>query len=313
MITEPQQHGAWIRPSDQFPAEPRWGFADGIQVGIVPPGGPRGLLRIYAPYLDHPRQRLINFIAIEPIPEGQEKRGYSELEPSGLDQVRGKRFWSAADVDVAEVGEGDQPVPGDLTTVDGIERLSVVIISERFDNGADVAVRLSFRADRPHEFGIAAFRRSGSASLSACVLTATMGNFARLRLLDLADRTVTPTDCWTDFTGTGFAQHANFGLAELNRTDAGDAVVAARPDEADHQAATYADDTAEHWKYFGRRAVQTWRAPDPDPELVACVNGRFTYWASESPIPGGVSYENFELVEPFRQGREFFFAVEPIE
>ncbi|WP_152363961.1 hypothetical protein [Microlunatus speluncae] len=312
MITEPRQQGAWIRPSDRFPAEPRWGFADGIQVGIVPPGGPRGLLRIYAPYLDHPRQRLINFIAIEPIPEGQDKRGYSELEPSGLDQVRGKRFWSATGVD-AEVGESDQPVAGELTTVDGVERLSVVIISERFDNGADVAVRVTFRADRPHEFGIAAFRRSGSVPLSACVLTATMGNFARLRLLELANRTVTPADCWSGFTGTGFAPHAKFGLAELTRTETGDAVVSARPDEVDHGAASYAADTAEHWKYFGRRAVQTWRAADPDPGLVACVNGRYTYWASESPIPGGVSYENFELIEPFRPGREFFFAVEPID
>lgn len=313
MITEPQQQGGWIRPSTEFPAEPRWGFADGIQVGIVPPGGPRGLLRIYAPYLDHPRERLINFIAIEPIPAGQDKRGYSELEPSDLDSVRGKRFWSAPEVDATEIGQGDHPVAGVLTTVDGVERLSVVIISERFDNGADVAVRVTFRADRPHEFGIAAYRRAGSVPLQACVLTATMGNFARLRLLDLADRTVTPAGAWTDFSGNGFAPHAKFGLDQLTRNDAGDAVVSARPDEVDHQAATYADDTAEHWKYHGRRAVQAWRAPDPDSELVACVNGRFTYWASESPIPGGISYENFELIEPFRQGREFFFSVEPID
>lgn len=313
MITEPEQHGVWIRPSDRVPAEPRWGFADGLQVGIVPPGGPRGLLRIYAPYLDHPRERLINFIAIEPIPEGDDQRGYSELEPSSLDPARGKRFWSANDVDSAEIGQGDHPVPGELTTVDGVERLSVVIISERFDNGADVAVRVTFRADRPHEVGVAAFRRPGSVPLRACVLTATMGNFARLRLLDLADRTVTPADLWPDFSGTAFAPHAKFGLAELTRTETGAALVSARPDEDDHGVATYADGTAEHWKYFGHRAVQTWRAPDPDPELVACVNGRFTYWASESPIPGGVSYENVELIEPFRQGRELFFAVEAIE
>lgn len=313
MINEPLQHGSWIQPSPDFPAEPRWGFADGIQVGIVPPGGPRGLLRIYAPYLDHPRDRLINFIAIEPIPEGADRRGYSELEQSSLDPERGKRFWSAPAVDSPETGIGDQPVPGELSTVDGVQRLSVVIVSERFDNGADVAVRVTFRADRPHEFGIAAHRRAGSVPLQACVLTATMGNFPRLRLLDLADRTVTPAELWPDFGGTGFAPHAKFGLPELTRTGGGDAVASARPDEVDHGAANYAEDTAEHWKYSGRRAVQTWRAADPDPDLVVCVNGRFTYWASESPIPGGVSYENFELIEPFRDGRELFFSVEPLD
>lgn len=313
MLTEPQQNGPWIRPATQYPAEPRWGLADGLQVGIAPLRGPRGLLRIYAPYLDHSRDRVINYIAIEPIPKGAEQRGFSELEPSSLDRKRGKRFWSAADVDATEIGSADIPYPGDLTTVDGVERLSLAIVSERFDNGADVAVKVTFRADRPHELGIAAYRRRDSVPLSACVLTATMGNFARLRRLDLADRTVTPAELWPGFSGTGFATRARFGLSELNRTADGHAVIDARPDEHDHQAATYSDDTNEHWKYFGRRAVQTWRAPDPDPELIACVNGRFTYWASESPIPGGVSYENFELIEPFRQGREFFFAVDSID
>jgi hypothetical protein len=58
--------------------------------------------------------------------------------------------------------------------------------------------------------------------------------------------------------------------------------------------------------------MQIWRASGPTPELEARVNGRTSYWASSSPIPGGTSYENFELVEPFMQGREFFFRVEPL-
>jgi hypothetical protein len=33
---------------------------------------------------------------------------------------------------------------------------------------------------------------------------------------------------------------------------------------------------------------------------------------SASPIPGGTAYENVELVEPFRQGRELFFGIEPL-
>jgi hypothetical protein len=34
---------------------------------------------------------------------------------------------------------------------------------------------------------------------------------------------------------------------------------------------------------------------------------------SDAPIPGGIAFENFELVEPFRQGRAFTFAVEPMD
>jgi hypothetical protein len=76
----PDTDGVWLRAADAAPAEPRWGFADGLQVGLHPLRGPRGLLRIYAPYLGHPRDRLLNFIAIEPIPQGATERGYSELE-----------------------------------------------------------------------------------------------------------------------------------------------------------------------------------------------------------------------------------------
>ncbi len=44
----------------------------------------------------------------------------------------------------------------------------------------------------------------------------------------------------------------------------------------------------------------------------AWVNGRGVYWASRSPIPGGISFENFEMVAPFQQGQEFWFGVEPM-
>lgn len=33
---------------------------------------------------------------------------------------------------------------------------------------------------------------------------------------------------------------------------------------------------------------------------------------STAVIPGGTAYENVELVEPFRDGREFVFAVDPV-
>lgn len=70
--------------------------------------------------------------------------------------------------------------------------------------------------------------------------------------------------------------------------------------------------TSANWRYVGRRAVQGWRVPRPSPELEVLVNGRWAYWASTSPIPGGVSYENFEIFEPFSDGQEFVYWAEPM-
>jgi hypothetical protein len=311
-LARPEERDGWLRPSSRFPAEPRWGHPDGIQVGLHPLSGPRGLLRVYAPYLGHPRDRLVNFIAVEPIPAGEAERGFSELERSILDGVQGKRFWSADSPEDATPRPADQPARGTIDTVDGVEHLRVFILVEPFDNGADVYVRISFRADRPHELGLAAWRREESVELDHCILTATMGNYARLRRLRLADAIVTPDALWPGFEGPDFTEHGRFPLARLDRTAQGDAIVSATPDEDDPASAAYAPGTAEHWKYSGLRARQTWRAPEPDAALEARVNGRHAYWMSASPIPGGTAYENVELVEPFRQGRELFFGIEPL-
>ncbi|WP_435748082.1 hypothetical protein [Microbacterium sp. PMB16] len=302
----------WLRPSGAAADEPRWGHVDGIQIGIPPIPGPRGLLRVFTPYLDHPRERLVNFLAVEPIPRGETTRGFSELEPSTLDPgERGKRFWSADDADAADAGEGPAPARGTVETVAGVETLTVWIGVERFDNGADVLVRVRFFADRPHEVEVAGFANAASVPLSHLILTATMGNWARLRVLHLADRVVTPADLWPDFGGTAFTEHGRFPLAELSR-DGEAAVVSAVGDEEDPWSVEYSADTAAHWRFLGRRAAQTWRVDDPHPELEAVVNARWSYWASASPIPGGPAFENFEIVEPFRQGAAFRFSVEEV-
>ncbi|MGO4592993.1 hypothetical protein AB4Z18_04130 [Leifsonia sp. 2TAF2] len=313
--TSPHQQ-SWLRPdattAAEPAAEPRWGHPDGIQVGLHPLPGPRGLLRIFAPYLGHPRDRLLNFIALEPIPQGETARGYSELEHSALDDAPGKRFWSADDLSDIAPRDPLSPAQGVVELVDGVETLTVHILSERFDNGAEVAVRVRFRSDRPHELALATLALPGSAPLEYLVVTATMGNYARLRRLALADATVTPAELWPGFTGAHFAEHAEFALDRLPRNAAGEVEVSATTDEADPEAAVYDSDVAEHWKYSGLRAVQTWIAADPDPRLRVLVNARAAYWASTATIPGGPSFENFEFVEPFRQGREFRFRIEPV-
>lgn len=300
----------WLRPSDSPSSPPRWGHADGMQIGIPPLPGPRGLLRVYTPYLGHTENRLVNFIAIEPIVQGDDKRGYSELEPSALDPGQnGKRLWALD-------RPGDSPsarlTAGVIEDVDGVETLTIWIGVERFDNGADVRVRVRFRADRPHEVEVAGFTTDESAPLDALILTATMGNWARLRVLELADLPVTPAELWPGFSGTGFAEHARFPLSELRRE--GDAaVISAIGDEEDPWSVSYSADTAEHWHFLGERARQTWIVDDPHPDLEVLVNARWAYWASASPIPGGPAFENFEIFEPYREGASYRFRVEALE
>ena len=302
----------WVRPSADLPAQPVWGHANGLRVGISPFPGPRGLLRVYAPYLGQPEPVMINYIALEPVPAGQQARGLSELEFSRLDNVRGKRFWSADDLSDWTARDPAAPARGIVETIDGVESLRVFVIAEPFDNGAKVAVRLTFRADRPHEVGVATFKADDSVELEHCGVTATMGNYARLRQLHLADRIATPAQLWPEYKELGFTPHASFSLNDLQRTAEGDALVAATTDERDPAAATYAPLTKKHWHYEGEPATQTWRMPNPPSKLKALVNGRYVYWGSVAPIPGGLSFENFELVAPFQQGSEFWFGVAPM-
>jgi hypothetical protein len=311
----PETSRVWVRPSVDVPAEPRWGHATGLQIGLSPLPGPRGLVRVFAPYLGHARDRLLNFIAIEPAPAGMTERGFSELEWSSLDGERGKRLWGMDDPGGSglsgDPGDPDRPVRGVVDVRDGIEWLTVFIGVERFDNGADVYLRASFRADRPYEVALAAFRSAGSVELDRLTLTATMGNYARLRCLHLAGRVASPGELWPGFSGDGFTEHARFGLGELQRDEHGAAIVTATTDERDPTNADYADGTHDHWKYSGGRAIQGWRCDDPQPDLEVLVNGRHCYWASNSPIPGGVSFENFEFAEPFVPGQEYVFSVGP--
>ncbi|WP_197529347.1 hypothetical protein [Botrimarina mediterranea] len=303
----------WVRPSGGAEETPVWGHRDGLRVGIAPLPGPRGLLRVYAPYLGDRDRHVINYIAIEPVPQGQEARGLSELEFSELDQQRGKRFWSVNDPVDATPRDDAAPATGVVNQVDGVSHLQVFIQVERFLNGAHVYARLTFREDQPHAVGVALFAHEDSRPLSKCIATATMGNYARVRELHLAERVVEAGGLWPDYRGDGFTPHARFPLQELKRTANGAALASVTPDEASPQDAPLAPGTRGHWRYQGLRARQSWRVADPAAELEVLVNGRFAYWASQAPIPGGIAFENFEMVSPFRQGEEFCFSVDPLD
>src|SRR5690554_4283912 len=133
-MSEPIENGNWIQPSSDFPSQPVWGHVDGIRVGLSPMPGPRGLIRIYTPYLGHKDGKMVNFLALEPIVKGQEMRSFSELEMSGLDGVRGKRFWSAVDSLSVVPQPIEHPVPGKIEEEGDRETLTVFVFSEPFES-----------------------------------------------------------------------------------------------------------------------------------------------------------------------------------
>src|SRR5438874_651509 len=52
----------WLRPEGERP-DPVWGVKGGLSVSLWPTGGPRGLIRVYAPYLGQRFPRMVNFIS----------------------------------------------------------------------------------------------------------------------------------------------------------------------------------------------------------------------------------------------------------
>ena len=310
-LADPVIEGSWVRPpEDEKAAKPVWGLAEGLRIGLAPLPGPRGLLRVYTPYLGQPDWRMINFIAIEPIVEGQTRRGYSELERSSLVEGTGKVMWSVDRPDDWTPREPTRPARGVIGEENGVETLTVFIGIEKFRSGAAVFLRLTFREDRPCEVQIATFTQPTSAPLSHCVATATMGNYARLRRLHLRSSVVTTQELYSDatFGAIGFAPHKRFGLEQLARTQDGAALLAATSDEPDPARADQGT-VARGWRYIGHPATQYWRCDDPPPSLMTLVNARRTYWASNVPIPGGVSFENVELIAPFQSGQSWTFGV----
>ncbi len=310
-LPPPVEDGPFLRPVAGKAAEPTWGIKGGIAIGLWPNPGPRGLIRVYTPYLGQPRLKVMNFIAVEPV-VGR-VRGLSELEKSSIDLgVKGKAMWS---VDVHEENPRSRdpwrPARGVVRTEDGHKVLAVFIVVEPFDNGARPAVEVRLRSDRPHEVCLRVFAAAGGKPMRSCILTATMGNYARLRRLYLKDRVEESRRVYDPFKPViaGFAAHRQWGISEMLVRDR-QALVAATPDEPDPASADYDADVAPNWHYRGVRATQYWRAP-ARPGLVVRVNGRRTYWASQAAIPGGVAYENFELEAPFEPGQEFCFGIAP--
>jgi len=298
----------WIRPGITT-NQAVWGIRGGLLWAVSPAGfrgkEPRGLIRLGYPVLTNQGYDLINFIAIEPVVGG--KRGFSELERSQLDGAPGKRIWAEPPC----LGLTNGLVPGELLKrPDGPEELKVDLPVEKFDNGAHVRLILIQRTDQPDEIQLSVFREPDSAPLEYCILTATMGNMARARQLWLGNEVVSSLKVYADYKDKGFAPHREYPLSRLHRTSDGRVLVAVANDEED-PALAYPFPNSRLWHYAGCKVTQYWakEAGAFREDLQAIVNGRYTYWQSSQPIPGGVAFENFELRERFYDGQKFVFGI----
>jgi hypothetical protein len=311
----PHSDSQWIRP--QHSGDPLiWGRRDGIVFGLPSKGGlpgPRGLIRVGIVSEKTGLPQLLNFIAIEPVITGPGSRfsrmAFSELEPSQMDPgLRGKRLW----ID-------ENAFQGKLEAFHGrnsdIERLSVRIDVERFSaNGAHVYLVASIDSDHPDELRLSVYQSSDSPTLEELTVTATMGNYERLRQLWLKDRVVNSLELYSSYQEDAFVEYENYPLDEMLQNADGDAIVLATTNEVSPSSVT--SSAAAHWHYaFSRRLTQYWRVPahDLQPDLRVRVNGRRVYWASHDPVSGGVAFENFEVRERYEPGQTFIFGITPKE
>jgi hypothetical protein len=306
--------------------QPAWGLHGGLVYAILPgiskgpssqpsnntaappaansATAPRGLIRLFSPVLDGGRYDLVNFIAVEPVVGG--KRGLSELELSRLDGVPGKRIWASGGAPPQMPGQA-----GRLTKrQSGVEELEVVLRVERFDNGAHVYLVATQFSNAPDEIRFTIHREPDSAPIQFCVLTATMGNKARTRLLWLKGEVVNSRQSYPIYHDLGFAAERIFPFARLFHTPEGGVLVAVTNDEQ-NPAAVFPFPGTRLWYYGGAKVTQYWRKPLGTfrGDLAAAVNGRYVYWRSKQPVPGGIAYENFELREPFSEGQCFVFGI----
>lgn len=320
----------WIRPETAFGSKV-WGIHNGIVFSIWPngvesgdkgTGGPRGLIRVGYEYQG--KVYLINYIAIEPVVDG--KIEFSEISPSAIDGKWGKLFW-ASDSETdnaynpAKINRGviSHPDPDKPET----EQLTLFIFTEQFLDKANPYLKLSIRSDLPEEIGIEVFNKPNSAKMDRCALTATMGNYSRLRLLHLKNEVIDSRSLYSDYTGIDFIEKEAYHIDKFLRLKDGSPIAIATSNETLAGLTSWPTDSAytakKGWRYRPNfKLTQYWRkdAGGYDRSTVLRVNGRAKYWAvaSNDPkqyvaLPGGPAFENFELRERYYPGQKFYYGL----
>jgi hypothetical protein len=182
---------------------------------------------------------------------------------------------------------------------------------ERFQaNGAHVFLVASMDSNHPNEIQMAVRAYDDSPRIEELSLTATMGNYERLRWLFLKDRLLDSRELYRGYRGEDFAERATYPLPLLLRNSQGDAIVFCTTNEARPQTNPHFT-APDHWRYRLGRLTQYWRVPASDirGNLRVRVNGRRVYWNSQAAVTGGIAFENFEVRQTYQPGQVFVFGV----
>lgn len=317
----------WIRPETEK-SPPMWGIHEGIVVGLWPAaiektgqngeGGPRGLLRIG--YDHNGVVYLINFIAVEPVVNGDME--FSEVSPSSVDGHLGKQFWASDTVN----NSGFTPLANTRGVISHpdpdhpeVEELSLYVFMEKFLDGANPYLKLTIRSDKPGELGLQILNRPNSAAMERCALTATMGNYSRLRRLYLKDTVIDSRKLFAAYDDIEFDEKEPYPYTEMLKAKNGDLYTFATPSEKFNELTAWPYQPKSNWRYRPPfELMQYWRVDSGgyDHSLKVRVNGRAKYWAGGSDdkskyldIPGGPAFENFELRENYHAGQKFYFGL----
>lgn len=323
----------WIRPAGEK-SSPVWGIKNGIVVGLWPAsiekgyaggetGGPRGLLRIG--YEFKGTIYLINYIAVEPLVDDDME--FSEVSPSSVDGKWGKLFWAADDTTNAifsPYANAHGVISHPDKTHPEIEQLSWFVLMEKFLDSADPYLKLSIRNDKPGELCLEIFNHSKNSRMQRCALTATMGNYSKLRLLYLKNQIVDSRKIFSGYDDIEFIEKEPYAAHQLLRNKSGDFLAIASSNENLSDLSAWAEDSIHlsHWRWRYRpfyKLTQYWRVESQGLDsnsLQLRVNGRAKYWAGDSQnkkeymdIMGGPAFENFEMRENYHAGQKFYFGL----
>lgn len=162
-----------------------------------------------------------------------------------------------------------------------------------------------------------------ASDLERCALTATMGNYSRLRLLYLKDQVIDSRSLYKGFDGIDFIEKEGYPATQMLKDTNGDYIVLASPNESFADLSSWPQDAdyLARWSWRYRpffKVTQYWRKENSgnDSSLHVRVNGRAKYWSGGSKnknnyidIPGGPAFENFELRENYYSGQKFYFGI----
>ncbi|HEY9534016.1 MAG TPA: hypothetical protein VIQ77_05745 [Mucilaginibacter sp.] len=320
----------WIRPETSAD-KPMWGIHNGIvfclwpnavETGNKGSGGPRGLIQVGYEYQG--KIYLINYIAIEPIVDG--KIEFSEISPSATDGKWGKLIW-ASDKKTNDAYNPTNISHGIISHPDpdnpDIEQLTLFVFMEQYLDKAAPYFKISIRSDHPDEICFEINNKPNSAHMDRCALTATMGNYSRLRLLHLNNEVIDSRKLYSGYEGIDFIEKNAYPVTRMLKLKDGSPIVPATQNESLTELRSWPTDSAYNakkgWRYRPDfKLTQYWRkdGSNYDPSLQVRVNGRVKYWAVASPdpkqyvkLPGGPAFENFELREKYYPGQKFIFGL----